>query len=282
MKTMKPASTVKTLFAALLSMLILTTPALVHAEQPKTITQGTLTIGSDLVYPPYDYLQDGEARGFDADLMALLAPKLGLKVKFEDTRFASLIAGLRASRFDMIASALYVTAERAKVVDYLPYAKTGASLMVRSDDTFAPKTLQDLCGKRVGALKGAAAVTELQRISAADCPASPLVVREFNTSAEAAQALLARGVDVSFDDAGVTKAAVDATGGRLRISSTEILFPVVMGLAVAKGNSQLLSAVTAAFNEVKVSGELATLLTKYNLQQPSDEEIKVAFAPKAN
>lgn len=251
----------------------LTTSQLMAAEV-QTIEAGTIQVGSDQVYPPYDYVEGGVTKGLDADVMSLMAPKLGLEVKFMDTRFANLIAGLQANRYDLIASALYVTPARAKVVDYIPYAKTGGSLMVRSDDSFAPKKPEDLCGKRVGNLKGAAWVPELQKASDANCASRPMTIQEYATSAEAAQALLSRGVDVVFDDAGVSQAAVTASGERLKITSDEILFPVVMGLAVKKGNDQLRDVLKAQLDALIASGEYGTLLKKYNLEMPTAEEIE--------
>lgn len=250
----------------------------VNAAEVQTIEAGTIQVGSDQVYPPYDYIEEGVTKGLDADVMSLIAPKLGVEVKFQDTRFANLIAGLQANRYDLIASALYVTAARAKVVDYIPYAKTGGSLMVRSDDSFAPKKSEDLCGKRVGNLKGAAWVPELQKASDANCASSPMTIQEYATSAEAAQALLSRGVDVVFDDAGVSQAAVAASGERLKITSEEILFPVVMGLAVKKGNDQLRDALKAQLDALVASGEYGTLLKKYNLEMPTAEEIEKSLA----
>ncbi len=251
-----------------------------NAAEVKTIESGTILAGSDQVYPPYDYVENGVTKGLDADVMALIAPRLGLEVRFIDTRFANLIAGLQANRFDIIASALYVTPARAKVVDYVPYAKTGGSLMVRSDDSFAPKKPEDLCGKRVGNLKGAAWVPELQKTSDTQCASNPISVQEYATSAEAAQALLSRGVDVVFDDAGVSQAAVAASGNRLKITSEEILFPVVMGLGVKKGNEQLLNAIKAQMDELVASGEYGTLLKKYNLEMPTAEEFQNALSEK--
>ncbi|WP_274631354.1 transporter substrate-binding domain-containing protein [Arvimicrobium flavum] len=251
---------------------------LAQAEDVKTISLGVLQIGSDQVYPPYDYVENGETKGLDADVMALIAPELGLEAKFIDTRFANLISGLQANRYDVIASALYVTAARAKVVDYVPYAKTGGSLVVRSDDTFAPKTPADLCGKRVGNLKGAAWVPQLQNASDTDCASSPMQIQEYATSAEAAQALLSRGVDVVFDDAGVSKAAVIASGERLKITSDEILFPVVIGLGVKKGNVELKNALEHKLNELVASGAYDEILKKYNLGMPSAEEIATSLS----
>lgn len=265
------------LLSAAIAAFSLTAVGQLQAEELKTIEKGTILIGSDQVYPPYDYVENGVTKGLDADVMAVIAPKLGLDVRFIDTRFANLIAGLQANRYDVIASALYVTPARAKVVDYIPYAKTGGSLMVRADDDFSPKKPEDLCGKRVGNLKGAAWVPELQKTSDAHCAGSAMSIREFATSAEAAQALLSRGVDVVFDDAGVSQAAVTASGDRLKITSDEILFPVVMGIAVKKGNDQLLNTIKEQLAALVASGEYEAVLKKYNLAMPTTEEFEASI-----
>lgn len=249
-----------------------------HGADLKTIEPGKITIGSDQVYPPYDYLENGVTKGFDAEVMALLAPKLGLEAKFQDIRFASLIPGLQANRFDVIASALYVTPARAKVVEYIPYAKTGGSLIVRADDNFAPTKPEDLCGQKVANLKGAAWVPELLKVSKASCGSNPMDVKEYATSAEADQALLARGADVVFDDAGVAKAAVVASGSRLKITSTEILFPVVIGMAVKRGNTQLFERIKSEFEAIKTTEEYKAVLAKYNLAAPTDAEFTAALS----
>lgn len=248
------------------------------AQELRTIEPGKFLVGADQVYPPYIYLEDGVSKGFDADVMALIGPRLGLDVEFIDTRFANLISGLQANRYDLIASALYITPARAEVVDYVPYAKTGGSLMVRSDDDFEPRQPEELCGKRVGNLNGAAWVPELRELSDAQCGSDPMVIQEYATSAEAAQALLSRGVDVVFDDAGVSQAAVDATGDRLKITSDEILFPVVMGIGVKKGNEQLLNALQEQLDAVIASGEYGEILARYNLEMPTAEEIEKAYS----
>jgi polar amino acid transport system substrate-binding protein len=264
---------------AYLAAFILTTGTAVNAmaADVTTISAGTLTIGSDQVYAPYDYQENGMTEGFDADVMGAIAPRLGLKVNFVDTRFENLITGLQANRFDIIASALYITPARAKVVDYIPYATTGGSLMVRTDESFAPQTPDDLCGKTVANLQGAAWIPELQKVSQEKCGSNPIVIREFPTSAEADQALLALGADVVFDDAGVEKAAIAATGNRLKITSTKILFPVVMGLAVKKGNDALYSALKSAFMSLNNSPQYDAILAKYNLGSPTNAEISTAL-----
>ncbi|MDR6759171.1 polar amino acid transport system substrate-binding protein [Mycoplana sp. BE70] len=238
------------------------------------LEEGKLKAGSDLIYPPYNYLEDSVAKGFDADILALIAPKMNVEVEFLDTRFASLIPGLRAKKYDMIASALYVTAERAKVIDYVPYALSGASLVVRSDSQAAPKVPEDLCGSRVGSQQGAAWIPAMKALSEEKCGGNAIIIQEFGTSAEAGQALFSNGVDVQIVDAGVGKAAVDASNGRLKVSSETMLYPIVIGFGVAKGNTELAKAIESGLADIKASGEYQELLTQYNLAEPNEAEIK--------
>lgn len=42
-----------------------------------------------------------------------------------DTRFPNLIPGLQGGRFDITNSSMYITAERLKVIDMVPYLKSG-------------------------------------------------------------------------------------------------------------------------------------------------------------
>ncbi len=120
---------------ALAAFMLCAASPLVHASS--TIKADSLTVGSDLTYPPYAYLESGKPAGFDADFSRLLASKLSLKPVFVDTRFPDLILGMRAHRFDAVASALYVTPERTKLIDFIPYLKTGASLVVLSASSYA-------------------------------------------------------------------------------------------------------------------------------------------------
>lgn len=238
------------------------------------LEEGKLKAGSDLIYPPYNYLENGVAKGFDADVLALIAPTMNVEVEFLDTRFANLIPGLRSKKYDMIASALYVTPERAKVIDYVSYALSGASLIVRADGDKNPKQPSDLCGLRVGSQQGAAWIPSLQAVSKDECGASPITIQEFGTSAEAGQALFSNGVDVQIVDAGVGKAAVDASNGRLKVASEEMLYPIVIGFGVAKGNDELKSKLEAGLAAITASGEYQKLLDQYNLAVPSEAEIK--------
>lgn len=240
------------------------------------IATGTLQVGSDMTYPPYESLEGSTPVGFDPEFMAKIGGHLNLTPKFIDTRFANLILGATGGRYDLIASALYMTAERAKTLDFIPYFMTGGSLMAHAASGFKPQTMEDLCGKKVSSLKGAAWVPTLRDLSTKMCePAGKgkIDVREFDTSAEAAQSLLSRAVDAQYDDAGVAKMMIDKMGGRVVITSTTVLNPVVCGLAFKKGNDDVRKMVEQAFATMKANGEYQALLKKYNLVEPTAQDV---------
>ena len=199
---------------------------------------GTLRIGSDLTYPPYAYMQDGRPAGFDPEFMTALAKEIGRAPEFVDTRFEQLITSLRAGHFDVVASALYITAERAKLVDYIAYFTTGNAIVTRSGADAAPDATA-LCGRSVAVIKGGEVASQLRGQASDDCTAAgrgAIDVRDFTADSEGTQALMSNQVDAQVTDAAVAKSAVDFNPGRLVISSSELLFPVPVGIAVAKGN----------------------------------------------
>ncbi len=237
----------------------------------------TLNVGIDLTYAPYAYLDQGQASGFDPDFMRLIAQALGGKAEFKDTRIENIIIGLNAGHYDVVASALYVNPQRAKQVDFLPYLQTGGVLVVRGDDDFAPQTLEDLCGKSMSSMKGAAWIPTVNQVSADYCAPKglkPIVVKEYPSAPEAAQALLSKGVDVQYEDAAVAQMVMNQLGDRLKISTQTQLSPVLIGLAFTKQNSEMKALVADAIQTVKATGEYDALLKKYNLAFPNDELLK--------
>lgn len=249
-------------------------------DRYQTVEPGVLTIGSDLTYPPYLYLEGDQPTGFDPDFMRALAAQMDLEPRFVDTRFAQLITGLKANRFDVVASILYITPERAEVIDYVPYMQTGDSLIVLQDSELAPKVPEDLCGQRVSSIKGASWIPKLAKVSREHCEPngeSDIDVREFATAPGATQALLARAVDVQFADAAVAKLAVEKSGERLKITSEELLFPIPVGLGVPENDQAIKAALENAITAMQESGAYQELLDRYNLAAPSDEQVKAAL-----
>jgi len=121
-----------------------------------------LRVGTDATFPPMEFADAGKRSGFDIDLVEAIGASLGRKVEWVDIDFKGLIPGLLANRFEMAVSAIYITDERKKVVDFTdPYFAGGLVVMVKTGTT-AIKAPIDLNGKKVAVQVGTKSVSYLK------------------------------------------------------------------------------------------------------------------------
>lgn len=239
----------------------------------KLVEQGVLSSGSDMTYPPFIYLEDNKPAGFDAEVVEAIASAMGLQPRFVDTRFAALIPGIRAGHFDIIASALYVTEERQKVLSFVPYTKAGSSIMVMASAEFRPGSVAELCGHSVSSIRGASWIPKLAATAAEVCDGKAIEVREFDTDAQATQAMRAGAVDAQFIDNVVAAEAVRRQGDEFVVTSDEVLYPVLVAIGILPGNVELLEAVDSALAGIRADGSFEVLREKYGMAPVTDEEI---------
>lgn len=240
------------------------------ADAPKTIASGELKVGMEISYPPFEYYEGDKVMGFDPEVSTELAKRLGLSASFDDTRFPNLILGLNAGRFDAIISGMYILPERLEQADAIPYAKTGAAIMVRSDAEKKPTTPEELCGLTVGLQQGTSWIPALQKVSDGYCKdqgAGAITINQYPTTSETSQALLSGHIQAHLEIDAASLLIVDKAKGRIAISSKNAIYPQVLGIYVKKGNAPLLDSLKTALDEFKASGDYAELLKKYNLEE---------------
>src|SRR4051794_14834726 len=96
------------------------------------IEDGTLTIGSDIPYPPFEQGKPPDYSGFDVEVMDAIAKGLDLQPKWIDTSFGTIFADLQAGKFDIVASSTTITPARSQRVTFSdPYFNADQSLMVQ-------------------------------------------------------------------------------------------------------------------------------------------------------
>jgi polar amino acid transport system substrate-binding protein len=117
--------------------------------------KGELTVAMDLSSPPMTFLAEDNSTpiGVNPDLARLVAKKLGLKLRFENTAFDTIIPGIDGGRYDFTATTMSATEERLKVLDMINYLKGGSAIAVPKGN---PQSLSNdtLCGKSIGVTKG--------------------------------------------------------------------------------------------------------------------------------
>ena len=109
----------KKLLSIILSLLILFS-ATTFAEE--TTVKGTIKVGVDANFAPFEYYEDGKLSGFDIELMNYIGEQIGYNIEYVDITFDALIPAILSGRVDCAISAMTVTEEREEVVDFTtPY-----------------------------------------------------------------------------------------------------------------------------------------------------------------
>jgi len=95
-----------------------------------------VTVGSDTTYPPFEFVaEDGTIAGFDVDLVNAICERINCVAEFQTTAWDGIFAALAAGEFDMVASGVSITAERALVVEFSqPYHVVTQAIAVRVED----------------------------------------------------------------------------------------------------------------------------------------------------
>ena len=121
-------------------------------QQGLTITPGVLSVGMEISYPPFEYYEaDGKTpTGFDVELARALAKKLGLQVKFVDTGWDGIFAGVTKGDYDCIISAATITEERLAAHNFSkPYIGNAQCVVTLKSSPRTVGSPQDLGGLQV-------------------------------------------------------------------------------------------------------------------------------------
>ena len=133
--------------------------------------KGELTVAMDLHYPPTTFLADDNTTpiGLNPDIARLVAKKLGLKLKFVNTSFDTIIPGIEGGRYDFTATSMSPTPERLKVLDMIDYFNGGLSVAVAAGNPLGLSN-DNLCGKNIAVTKGSnAQLKHLPNVSEWTC-----------------------------------------------------------------------------------------------------------------
>lgn len=213
-----------------------------------------IKVATDATFPPMEFMENDKFAGFDIELVEAVAAKLGKKVEWVNIDFKGLVPGLVSKRFDMAVSAIYITDERKKVVDFSDsYYAGGLVAMVKEGSPI--KTLKDLDGKKVSVQVGTKSVIYLNEKH----PQVQLVEVQKNQE-------MFNLVEIGRADAAVTgkPAAFQyiRTRGGMQVLG-EQLTTEEYGMAVRKDLPQLTASVNKALATLKSDGSYQAIVAKW-------------------
>ena len=232
------------------------------------ITPGVLTIGSDTTYPPQEFIDSttNQPAGFDVDLITAIALRMGLKPHIVTTKFDTIIDDLTARHFDVVISAISITPDRQKEVDFVPYLNAGESLLVQKGNPKNIQSTDDLCGLAVGVQDGTIEQGVLQSSSdnclEQDKPAINIIALQDQTAV--IQLLANNRVVATYQDSPVTDYYAKQNPDKYEVGGS-VFAPGPEGIAVRKNAATLLNAIQTAYNQLKAAGTYQQLILKWGL-----------------
>jgi PAS domain S-box-containing protein len=189
-------------------------------------------------YPPYDFIdENGEPAGLVSEQVALIEKMFGFRFQIVKTSsWIEIIEKAHDRKIEMFSSAT-PTEERKAFLEFSPEVfKAEAAIIVRTD-AHRYKSVDDMCGKTIGAGKGYIATT----LFANQFPCIKL--QEFNDDDEGLQAVAFGEIDGFLSDLGTATWLIRKRQlNNLRLGS-EILYRIPNCIGIRKDVPLLVSII---------------------------------------
>jgi len=225
-----------------------------------------LRLGIEAAYPPFAYkTADGQIAGFDYDIGNALCAEMQVECQWVEQEFDGLIPSLKVKKVDAILSSMTITDERRKSVDFTgKYYYSPARLVMKAgsevDDDFA-----NLKGKRIGVQRS----TTTDRFASAVMAAQGVEVVRYTSQNEIYLDMLSGRLDGTLADAiPVNEGFLKSDNGKdfafVGPSFTDPqYFGEGAGIAVRKGDSELLGKLNGAIQAIRANGRYQQIQDKY-------------------
>lgn len=229
------------------------------------VKDGTLTVGTAAEYEPFEYMEDGQYKGFDLDLIQDIAKKLGLTVEFANVDFDTIVPGVSSgAKYDVGIGAITVTPERKKEVDFTDsYYMDDQAIVTMKDkaditgDNYKEKL--DSADAKIAVQSGSTA----EAFAKENFPKAELV--PFKNATDCFSALQA-GQSVAL----VTNRSVAAQLVATSFDNEQVIKLISTGeeyaIAVNKDNAGLKDAINKALKELTDDGTVDSLMGQYNIK----------------
>ncbi|NYG31581.1 basic amino acid ABC transporter substrate-binding protein [Sphaerotilus montanus] len=227
---------------------------------PPAAAAKVYVVGTDAAYAPFESQNEkGEIVGFDIDVVSAVAKKAGIEVKFVNTPWEGIFNNLAQGDRDLLVSAITITDERKQTMDFsAPYFDAQQLIAVKADSKIAK--FDDLKKLKVGVQTGTTGDEVVSKLIGKTSTA----VKRFESTPLALKELESGGVDAVVADNGVVIHYVaNNTGAQFKTVADASFTPEQYGLAVKKGNAELLEKINKGLADIKADGTYDKIYTQY-------------------
>ncbi len=224
----------------------------------KVKSKGELRVGLEGTYPPFSFQDEkGQLTGFEVEFAQALAQHLGVKADLRPTKWDGMLASLDSKRIDVVINQVTISPERKKKYDFsTPYTVSGVQALTLKKNAATVTKPDDLAGKKVGVGLGSNYEQWLKdNVPKAD-------VRTYDDDPTKYQDLRSGRLDAILVDRLAALDLVKKTGDTMAVAGSAFS-RLESGVALRKGNDDLLKAIDSAIADMQKDGSLSKLSEKW-------------------
>ena len=224
----------------------------------QTVQQrGSLIIGTDATYPPFELKVGDRFEGFDIDLGNEIGKELGVKVQWENINWDGIFAALQTGKFDLVISDVVITDKRKQEMAFSrPYFLSGQTIARRKGDTRI-REAKDLTGKLVTVQQETTGQYAVERLGL-----PPERIRKFETMQDALLEVRNGNGDAAVGDQPALREMIRKGYPELELVGG-IFVRENYGVVVRRGEPELLAAVNQALDRIMADGRYARIYERW-------------------
>lgn len=222
--------------------------------------KSTFTVGFDQDFPPMGFVgDDGEFTGFDLELAAEVAKRIGKEIKYQPIAWDAKDMELTSGNIDCIWNGFSIQGREDKYTWSKPYMKNDQVFVVKSDSSI--DSIEDLAGKTVEVQTDSSAEAALkENTELANTFGKLQTVADYNTGF---MDLEMGGLDAIAMDSVVANYQITKRGGNGFTVLDTPLSSEEYGIGFKLGNETLRNEVQKALEDMKADGTMKTISEKW-------------------
>ena len=219
-----------------------------------------LVVAHDATWPPMEFMDEKRNMvGYSIDYIDAVAKEAGFTVEHKNVAWDGIFSGLKAKKYDVVASSVTITEERKQIMDFsTPYYEVRQALV--APKALNIKNIEELKGKTLGAQIGTTGHMAIMKIPG-------LKAKSFDEIGMAMEALSAERLDGVVCDDPTAENYILANKDYAAKMKVALILPVEVpeyyGFAVDKGNAKALELLNKGIAAVKAKGIEKTLIAKW-------------------
>ena len=234
----------------------------------KISRNGQLIVYTDPNFAPFEFLGADGVQGVDIEIAKAIAAELGVTASFSEANFDSILMSIKGGKGDIAVSGFTITDERKESVDFsIPYIESVQYLILPESSDIA--TMEDLADKTVGVALGYTGqfLMEDEMAEGGVLEGTGTQLKEYKSAMEAALDLKAGRIDAVVMDEYV---ALNIVANNSGIQARELryndgaLAAEEYGVAVAKGNEDLLEIINKVIAQLIAEGKIREWVIQFS------------------